>query len=178
MANRKLSRPFVAQRFTFTPAPTGSVKVHRLRLPLRFTGKDPAGVLDFATKVRGEDLAVSLDLKDGKPPVTCVARIENASVRLAKGAKRPPVLVNLVVESAEVEPIQAVLEGAVRAARAQLLELDVSLQLIQENLPGMGEDDDEEQPAAGASSSSASTLPGPGSGRRRRPKGSSPAPAT
>lgn len=172
MANRKsLTRPFVVQRYVFTPAPTGSVKIHRLRLPMRFTGKDPAGVLDFATRVRGEDLAVSLDLKDGKPPVECVARIENASVRLPRGSKRPPVLVSLVVESAEVHAIQAVLEGAVRAARAQLLELEVSMRLIQESLPGMAEDEEDEEAGApekpAAPAAEAPVHQGPGSGRRR-----------
>lgn len=140
MSNRKLSRPFTVSRFTFTPAPTGSVKVHRLRLPLRFTGKDPAAVLDYAARVRGEDLHVTLELADGADAVEVVARIESASVKLSKGSKKPPVVIAVVVESEDVTPIAAVLDGAMRAARVQALELEVTFQLIQENLPGMDEE--------------------------------------
>jgi len=200
MQNRKLLKSFAISRFVFSPA-QGPVEkaenhvtlVHRLRMPLRYTGKDPAAVLDWCTRARGEDLLVRFDLNDAEHPVEVVARIESAGVKLAKGEKKPPVLLSLVVETEDVTPIATLLAAAVRAARAELAEVDVSLQVIQENLPGL----EEEQHAVSADEAEDPTEPGSedadGDGEpavtsasparkarksRRRPKGSSPAPRT
>lgn len=132
MPASKLSRPFTIASYTFTPSPTGSGKNHRLRLPLRFTGRDPVAVIDFATRVRGE---------------AAVGRLEGANVRIAKGDKKPPVTLRLVFESEEIVPIDAVLQAGLRAARASLLEVDLELEIVQGRLPGMEEEPEEPAPA-------------------------------
>jgi len=158
----KLSRSFTVSSYTFTPSPTGSGKNHRLRVPLRFTGRDPVAVIDFATRVRGEALLVRIDLKDGTPKVEAVGRFEGANVRIPKGEKKPPVTLRIVFESEEIVPIEAVLQAGLRAARASLLELDLELSLVQGRLPGMEE---EEAPKAEAAPAAPEKKKG------RRPKG-------
>lgn len=96
-------------------------------------------------------------------------------------------------------PIVAVLDGAVRAARAELPEVAITLELIQGELPGLEEDaspelePEPEAPAGEAEEGSEVEAPDPRTeervrrgggtlrhvpGKKRRPKGSSPVPKT
>lgn len=173
-----LSRPFRATQYVFQPSTTGSVRANRLRVPLRYSGELPASVLDYAAAVRGEPLFVVFNLPaadGGKKPersAEAVGRIEGATLKVTKGAARPTVTLSLVFESAEVVEIAKVLDLAVEAARAEVLELDVDLRLVQPGLPGLetGPLDpdlrkEEKRKSAGE------TPPTPPSRKVRRPRG-------
>lgn len=183
----RLDRSFSIRSYLFVPSGTGSVKRHRLKVALRYSGKDPESISAFATRVSGEPLQVSFQLPDDREETKAVGRLGSVEIPIAKGEKLPAVQLRMIFEGDDVAPLERLLAAGMRAARTELLELDMTLQQVQEDLPGFdgkGETDADHlerkkrEDAGDVPASSPAPLRAVGGKSRRRPKGSSAAPAT
>lgn len=151
MRNQLDSLPFRISGHTFTPAETGTAKLHRCVFPMRYVGASIDRLVDFLATVAGQPVRAAFSIGEGheRPKrkarragddVAVVGTISKSARLAALGEGRTSVSMSFVVVSDDTRGMRELSDFAIEAARVEAVDVMVSFELVQASLP-MGEDD-------------------------------------
>lgn len=157
--NRTLKAAVLLRHFLFCPAPTGSVKAHRLAVELICRGTQVGRAVEFLAHAAGGDALAVFDYPlqgiTGRTETRARGRLRHKKLTISKGDK-PVAELGLIFEvvtdqDCPFDSIAGLAAFLLAAAQGDLLKLDVEFRAAQTELPFPSAEETIEKEAAASS---------------------------